>query len=166
MKKVLLSLIFVIGVLPLTTKAQEAETQLPDSTKHLSFHNIPMQGTIEEFGDKLKHHFQLKRMMGAERNWIFQGFVYGKDCPFQVFYTKKTRAPFRITVMPKNLEARIWVDSLSNDYGEPVYMELGYLWQLPEGTILLRVIEGYDPALIFLDRQGQAAYKEEEKKRK
>lgn len=166
MNKHLYALLVLFLALPFSIKAQDEISEKTDTLGRLDFLGIPMTGTIEEFGDKLKHHFQLKRMMGAERNWIFQGFIYGRECPFQVFYTKKSRQVFRIIVMPKNLEPYVWVDSLSHDYGEPIEMELGYMWQRPEGTILLRVIDGYDPALIYLDKVGQEAYKEEEKKRK
>lgn len=164
MKKILFVLLTMFCAMPIAASAQVADMVKGDTAVNLFFQGVPMSGTIDEFADALRPHFTLKRKMGSDRNWIFQGYVYGKECPFQVFYTKKTRKVYRVTVMPKNLDANIWLDSLTVDYGTPAETELGYLWQLPQGTVLLRVIEGYDPALILLDKVGQAALKEEEGK--
>lgn len=166
MKRFLITILVILFFTPFNASAQSADSTNVQSVGHLMFHGVPMEGTIEHFSDAIRKHFQLKRMMGAERNWIFQGFIYGKECPMQVFYTKKTRQVCRIIVMPKNIDNNAWLDSLTTDYGEPIEIELGYAWQSPQGTILLRVIEGYDPALIYLDKIGQAIYNEEENKRR
>lgn len=163
MKKRLFLFIAVTLFLSLVLKAQSETTQETGAldSKHLQFQGVSMEGTIDDFTERLKPRFQLKRKMGSDRQWIYYGFIFGKETYFQVDYTKKSRTVYRVTIMPKHIDEQTWIDSLNYAYGASVDTEMGILWKRPEGTILFRTLEGYDPALILLDKVGQSVLKEE-----
>lgn len=141
--------------------AQLGDVRDSSICRHLDFQGVSMGISIEDFAEQLKPRFTVRRKMGGERQWILQGYIFGYDTYFQVDYSKKSRSVFRITAMPKNIHDVVWIDSLTTHYGSPLTTDMGLLWQRPEGTVLFRVLEGYDPALILLDKAGQAAWKEE-----
>ena len=94
-------------------------------------------------------------------DYLFEGPMYGHNVYVQAYYTRKSRTPYRVVVSPKNIDLIAWQDSLVNTYGEGTQTEQGLLWQKPEGIILYYAPEGYDTALIYLDSQGNNAFREE-----
>lgn len=132
-----------------------------ETVPNLLFQGVPMEGTIDQFTERLKPRYQLKRKMGGDHNFIFHGPVFGHDTYFQASYTRKSRTIYKVLVTPKNINEVAWLDSLVAHYGAPEDTPKGWLWQRPEGMILFYTPEGYDCALIYLDAKGNALFKEE-----
>lgn len=168
MKKMIFSLFCALGMISMPTAAQ-TQPQASDTVsvneavpEHMMFEGVPMGITIDEFTERLKPRFQLKRKMGGDRNFIYQGYIFGHETYFQASYTRKSRIVYKVLVTPKNIDDVVWLDSLSHRYGEPVLTDKGYLWQRPEGMVLYYVPQGYETALFYVDSKGNAIFKEEE----
>ena len=153
--------LFTLGLLTLCTLAAKAQTAENDSVKHLTFMGIPIEGSIDSFKDSMEPKYKLKRKVGSENYFLFEGPMFGHNVYIQAYYSRKTRTPYRVVVSPKHLSLEVWQDSLISTFGDPVRTEQGLLWQRPEGMILHYTPEGYDTALIFLDSKGNEAFREE-----
>jgi len=157
MKKIICSFATFMTI-SLCIKAQSEKT---DTIKHLDFQGVNIEGSIDTFKDNMQPRFVLKKRVGAENYYLFEGPMYGHNVYVQAYYTRKSRTPYRVVVSPKNIDLIAWQDSLVNTYGEGTQTEQGLLWQKPEGIILYYAPEGYDTALIYLDSQGNNAFREE-----
>ncbi len=138
-----------------------AQVATKEKSSHLSFLGIPIEGSIDDFSAKMQPRFTLKKKVGAENHFIFEGAMYGHNMLLQVYYTKKTRTTYRVVVSPKHINMEEFQDSLKHDFGTPNVTEQGLLWQKDEGIILHYTPEGYDTALIFLDAQGNQVFTKE-----
>lgn len=156
MKKLL-----TICLMSLAALGARAQNESTATDKHLDFLGVEIKGSIDDIKEKLEPNFKLKKRVGTENYYLFEGPMFGYNVPVQVSYTRKSRTIFRFTVTPKNINLLAWQDSLINKYGDPVQTEQGLLWQRPEGMILYYAPQGYETALIYLDAAGNAAYKEE-----
>ncbi len=122
---------------------------------------IPIEGTINDFTDAMRPRFPLQKRVGDERYYIFKGTVYGHILYLKAEYTRKSRTVYRVTVEPKHIDQNALIDSLVVDYGTPEEITGGYRWTMNEGDVLLYTPEGYDPVLMYFDREGLLKYKEE-----
>lgn len=146
--------------------AQDAEMQdsaLLTVSQHILFEGVEMRGDIYEFSEALqKAGFKLVRRDNNARNYVFKGDVLGRPTQFQVSFTKKSKAVYRIMAQLKNAQLNDLLNGLNQAYGEPFDVNTrGYQWQLPNGAVMLGTPEGYDPTLVIMDGDGVAAYKEE-----
>lgn len=123
---------------------------------------IPMEGNINDFTDRMRQRYPLQKKVGGERYYIYKGTVCGHDSYLKAEYSRKSRTVYKITVTPKNIDQNAYVDSLNARYGEGVRIEKGYRWNAPGGTVLLYMLEGYDPVLMLFDEQGVAAFRKEQ----
>ena len=157
MKTLFLSMLMFLSVMPLSAQ--------PDSTAvtHILFEGIEVKGDIYEFSDILqKRGFALKKRLGNELQFIFQGSVCGHNSYVQVSYTKHSRTVYRVLVQPKHISQNDYLDSLRVRYGEESDItERGYQWMLPTGAVMFFTPDGYDPTLVVMDATGVAAFKEE-----
>lgn len=154
MKKTICAVLFAF--LPIVSQAQEAEP-----TKHLDFLGISIEGEIDDFTQRMQPRFRLKKRVPRENYNIYEGTVFGHTTLVQANYTRKSRSVYRVLVTPKHINEVAWQDSLAAHYGEPVETPQGSLYQHPSGIILYYSPQGYDSALIYLDNQGNAIFKEE-----
>lgn len=156
MKKTICASLLLFSALGL--HAQTTDSAEP---KHLDFLGISIEGDIDDFNSRMQPRFKLKKRVGGENQYIYEGSMFGYNTYLQVNFTRKTRTVYRILVTPKNINTMAWQDSLYAHYGEPVETQQGPLWQKPEGMILYYTPQGYDTALIYLDALGNEAFKEE-----
>ena len=157
MKTLLLSLLMLLSANTLC--AQKDST----AVTHILFEGIEVKGDIYEFSQVLqKRGFTLKKRLGDEQQFIFQGPVCGHSSYVQVSYSKHSRTVYRVMVQPKHVSQNDYLDSLQVRYGE-IYdeTERGYQWMLPTGAVMFFTPEGYDPTLVIMDAEGVAAFKEE-----
>ncbi|MCR4994617.1 MAG: hypothetical protein K6A32_04440 [Bacteroidales bacterium] len=143
------------------TVAIESIDTLPT---HILFEGIEVKGDIYEFSEVMqKNGYKLKKRLGNEQQFIFQGPVCGHNSYIQASYTKHTRTVFRVLVQPKHVSQNDYLDSLKVRYGEVFdETERGYQWMTPAGAVMFFTPDGYDPTLVIMDGEGVAAYKEEE----
>ncbi len=136
-----------------------------DSTAvtHITFEGVEVKGDIYEFSDILqKRGFVLKKRLGNEQQFIFQGAVCGHNSYVQVSYTKHSRTVYRIMVQPKHVSPNDYLDSLQVRYGNIFdETERGYQWMLPTGAVMFFTPDGYDPTLVIMDAEGVATFKDE-----
>ena len=157
MKTLLLSLLMFLSVTPMS--AQKDTT----AVAHILFEGVEVKGDIYDFSDALqKRGFVLKKRIGNEQQFIFQGSVCGHSSYVQVSYTKHSRTVYRVMVQPKHISQNDYLDSLQVRYGEVFdETERGYQWMLPTGAVMFFTPDGYDPTLVVMDATGVAAFKEE-----
>ncbi len=144
------------------TSPQEADT-LAEATQvqHLEFFGIPIQGNITDFTQAMQPRYRLQKKKGDEGYYIYKGPVCGHDMYLKAEYTRKSRTVYKVTVTPQYIDANAFLDSLTVMFGEPTRIEKGYRWVYPEGEIILYMVQGFDPVLIYLDLAGAIALKEE-----
>ncbi|MCF0198931.1 MAG: hypothetical protein HUK02_06355 [Bacteroidaceae bacterium] len=149
--------VLFVGLLlsPLALAAQDS-TQV-----HLEFMGHPICGTITQFADAVRQRYPLQRRVGGDNYYIFRGTVFGHIHYLKAEYSRKNRTVFKITVETKNIDENALLDSLVTHFGTPAETGNGYAWSPPGGAVYLITPQGYDPMLVFIDRQGAAAYKEE-----
>lgn len=160
MKK--LAILGLLALLPFGAKAQNTDgNKAKEAPKHLNFMGVSISGSIDDFTSKMEPRYKLKKRVGADNYYIFEGPMFGHNVLLQTYYTRKSRTPYRVVVSPKIINTDQFKDSLIVKYGTPEQTEQGLLWQRPEGIILYYTPEGYDTAVIYLDNLGNAAYREE-----
>ncbi len=160
MKTLLTSLLLLLSAATLNAQSDSAAITKPT---HILFEGLEVKGDIYEFSEVLqKHGFVLKKRLGNESQFIFQGTVCGHSSYVQVSYTKHTRTVYRIMVQPKHVSQNDYLDSLQVRYGEVFdETERGYQWMLPTGAVMFFTPDGYDPTLVVMDAEGVAAFKDE-----
>ncbi len=129
--------------------------------QHLSFFGIPIEGNITNFTTAMQPRYKLQKKKGDEQYYIYKGSVCGHEMYLKAEYSRKSRTVYRITVTPQFIDQNAFLDSLRVHYGEPDDTDKGYRWSSAEGEIFLYTRQGYDPVLIYLDREGVAAYQKE-----
>ncbi len=132
-----------------------------DSTLHLNFMNIPIQGDITDFTESMRPRYKLQKKVGDENYYIYRGPFYGHEVYMKAEYTRKSRTVYRVTVTPKHIDQNALLDSLVVHHGAPQETKTGYGWSTPEGIIMLQLPQGYDPIVMYIDRKGAAVFQEE-----
>lgn len=155
MKKTICAIL--LAFLPLCIQAQDEKVVKP----HLDFLGVSIQGSIDDFIERMQPRFRVKKKVAGENQVIFEGPMFGYHVYAQASYTRKTRTVYRVLVTPKNINEVAWQDSINANYGEYVDTPQGQLYQPGGGMILYYAPEGYDSALIYLDYAGNEAFKEE-----
>lgn len=167
--KLFLSILFLMlpAVAITAQEATSATLVSTDSTTaaaHILFEGVEVKGDISDFTKVLQRRsFTLKKRLGNELKYLFQGTVCGHSCYLEVSYTKRSRTVYRVLVQPKHVSENDYLDSLKVRYGNDFEeTERGYQWMLPTGAVMFFTPVGYDPTLVVMDGVGVAAYKDEE----
>ncbi len=150
----------VIAFLCLCLGASAQEDSI-SAQEHLDFFGVPIEGNITQFTANLQPRFRLQKKKGDENYYIYKGPVCGHDMYLKAEYSRKSRTVYKVTVTPQYIDALAFLDSLTVMYGSPEEMEKGYRWMFPAGEVILYMVQGFDPVLIYLDLQGAVAFKEE-----
>lgn len=150
----------LMAMLPMAMSAQTTEET---ASKHLDFLGVSIEGNIDDFTKRMQPKFKLKKRVGGENYYIFEGPMFGYDVYAQVNYTRKSRTVYRVMVTPQNINTIAWQDSLVARYGQPLETPQGQLFQMPGGKILYYTPQGYDSAMIYLDSAGNGVFVEEKK---
>lgn len=152
-----------LALASLSANAQSTESEAGGNAtpQHLLFQGIPIGGNIDTFTENLKPRYKLKKKVGGDHYFIYEGPVFGCNTYLQASFSRKSRTVYKVVITPKNINQMAWVDSLSVHYGEPVDTDRGLLWQRPEGMVLFYAPEGYDCALFFLDQEGNDVFVKE-----
>ncbi len=132
--------------------------------QHLDFMGFPIEGTIEDFTERIRQRYPLKRKMGGDQYYIYQGTVCGHISYLKAEYSRKTKTVYKITVQPQHIDENAYVDSLVARYGRAEEIQGGYRWIKPGGEIFLYLPQGYDPVLMYFDVKGFEKYKAEKKR--
>jgi len=127
----------------------------------MEFMGIPIQGDINTFTDSMKPRYKLSKRVPDQQMFIYKGSVYGYNVYLQASYSRKSRTVYKVVVQPKNINEDAWLDSLVTHHGDYTPTEYGPLWDKPEGKILLYKLEGYDPVLMYMDKEGLTKFTEE-----
>lgn len=150
MKSIALSLLFALCAF---TSAQ---------AQNLKFMGYDMGVTIDQFTKTIQQRYPLQKKIGGDRYYIFKGTVFGHESYFKAEYTRKSRAVYKITVTPKQVDQNALADSLIAHYGEAIEVQSGMRWNVEGGTIFLYVPQGYDPVLMYFDEEAVAKFREEQ----
>lgn len=150
--------LFLILLAAFHAGAQQAGSQQPT---HLSFLDVEISGNIKDFAERMKAHYRLTKRLRDNYCYIFEGTLFGYSVPIQAYYTPRSQTTYKLMVSPKAVDENAWTDSLTARYGQPIDSERGLLWERPGGIILYYRPEGYNPVLLWLDGEGQAAYSKE-----
>lgn len=165
MKKTFFSfLLLAVSQLLSAQQPASADSVLETSAPaHILFEGVEVKGDIYDFAKALEDRgFQLKTRKGDSNYYIFKGSVCGNNCYFKVMYSKKTHTVASIVVEPKSVNINYFVDSLSVRYGACSGFDgEKYVWNLPNGGVMFRTPEGYDPILVVMDAEGAVRNKEE-----
>lgn len=122
---------------------------------------VPIEGNITQFTKQMQPRYKLQKRVGGENYYIYKGPVCGHEMYLKADYSRKTRTVYKVTVTPKFIDQNAFLDSLTVRYGESERTEKGYRWAFEPGEIFLYTPEGYDPVLIYIDRQGTMVMREE-----
>lgn len=167
MKTTFLSCFFLL--LPMAMHAQEnTQPVVADSaelaSEHILFEGIEVKGDIYDFFKELERHgFKLIKRMADTGQYAMRGTIAGNTCDFLISYSHSSKTVYRIMARPKRVNISAYLDSLKVRYGEPYdYEDETYKWMLPNGMVMFKTPEGYDPTLLILDALGVKAYREEE----
>ncbi len=136
--------------------AQEAEPQ-----PHLNFMGTSIEGNITDFTAALRPKYKLQKKVGDENYYIYKGPFMGHEMYLKAEYTRKSRTVYRVTVTPKNIDQGALLDSMTVHYGTPEPTQSGYGWSVDGGIIMMHTPQGYDPIVMYIDRQGALTLKEE-----
>ncbi len=152
-------IVFAIVHCPLHTVHCFAQA---DSTQqHLVFMDVPIQGNIADFTQAMLPDYKLQKRVADDKYYIYRGPYYGHEVYMKAEYTRKSRTVYRITVTPQSIDQNALLDSLTAHHGTPQPTKAGYGWSTPQGIIMLQLPQGYDPIIMYIDRQGAAVLKEE-----
>lgn len=167
MKTTFLSCLFLM--LPFTISAQDASPEAADTTakpatEHILFEGVEVKGDIYTFYRELEHHgFKLIKRLADTEQYAMRGKIAGNTCDFLISYSHETRTVYRIMARPKRVNIPAYLDSLKVRYGEPYdFEDETYKWMTPNGMVMFKTPDDYDPTLLILDALGVKAYKEEE----
>ena len=145
-------------------RPEAADTAAQPATEHILFEGIEVKGDIYTFYRELqKHGFKLIKRMADTEQYAMNGKIAGAACDFLISYSHESRTVYRIMARPKRVNIPAYLDSLKVRYGEPYdYEDETYKWMLPNGMVMFKAPDAYDPTLVILDALGVKAYKEEE----
>lgn len=167
MKTIILSLMFVAAPLALSAQEPNAAPTAADTAAaqpHILFEGVPVQGDIYEFYKVLERRgFKLLKRISGSDQYAMKGTVAGNTCEMLISYSHQTRTVYRIMARPKHVNTVAYLDSLKVRYGEPYDVDGDtYKWMLPNGMVMFKAPDSYDPTLVVLDALGVKAYREEE----
>ncbi len=149
----------LLALLCAITAVRAQEDTIP---QHLNFFGVPIEGNITNFTASMQPRYKLQKKKGDEGYYIYRGPVCGHEMYLKAEYSRKSRTVYKVTVTPQFIDQNAFLDSLTVRYGEPEATDKGYRWLSAAGEILLYTPQGYDPVLIYLDREGVASYREEQ----
>ncbi|MCR5820657.1 MAG: hypothetical protein K6F94_06920 [Bacteroidaceae bacterium] len=131
---------------------------------HIKFIGVEVKGDIYEFSKALKKNgAKITKRMGDSDQYAMRGTVYGAaNCDFLVSYTPNSRTVYRVMARPKHINVINYLHLLELTYGSYAdYADETYKWVLPNGMVMFKVPDGYDPTLLIIDAAGFTAYQDE-----